>query len=110
MWRHLVKRPIRLAYYSSRSQSFRKWSDLSHDDRVTFITKYVDLYKEKHPCSKSNVMYRTLASDMEEHDDTPYVFGILYNEIRAVQLGESKDNVKGSGTMGDPDFAKLLYK
>lgn len=68
------------------------------------------LYKEKHPCSKSNVMYRNLVGDMEEHGDAPYVFGILYNEIRAVAQNESTDNVKGSGPMGDGDFARLLYR
>lgn len=55
-------------------------------------------------------MYRNLVGDMEEHGDAPYVFGILYNEIRAVAQNESTDNVKGSGPMGDGDFARLLYR
>lgn len=56
-------------------------------------------------------MNRSLAEGMEEHDDTPYVFGILYNEIRSVALGEpTADNKKGEGVLGDPDFADLLYK
>lgn len=55
-------------------------------------------------------MYRALANDMEEFDDTPYVFGILYNEIRSVSIGISTDNKKGVGAMGDPDFEKLLLK
>ncbi|AET38425.1 uncharacterized protein Ecym_2723 [Eremothecium cymbalariae DBVPG len=92
-----------------RAVHIKRWSELSNADRKQFITNYVNLYKEKHPCSKSNVMYKSLASDMDVYDDTPYVFGILYNEIRSVHLGQSTDNQKGSGPMGDLDFAKLLY-
>ncbi|AGO13272.1 AaceriAFR125Cp [[Ashbya] aceris (nom. inval.)] len=92
-------------------QTYRAWSELSKEDKKQFIRNYIELYKQKHPCSKSNVMYRALAGDMDVHDDAPYVFGILYNEIRAVQLGLSRDNQKGSGgAMGDPDFAALLHK
>ncbi|CDO96391.1 unnamed protein product [Kluyveromyces dobzhanskii CBS 2104] len=88
----------------------KKWNELNKNDKQDFIKNYVSLYKEKYPCSKSNVMYRALASEMDEYNDTPYVFGVLYNEIRAVERGESTDNKKGSGPMGDSDFAKLLYK
>ncbi|KAH3900480.1 uncharacterized protein SCODWIG_03213 [Saccharomycodes ludwigii] len=89
---------------------YRRWNELTKRDRQNFIRRYVVLYKEKHPCSKSNVMYKGLASDMEEHDDTPFVFGIMYNELIDVALNKSKHNVKGVGPMGDADFFKLLYK
>ncbi|AAS53496.1 AFR125Cp [Eremothecium gossypii ATCC 10895] len=96
---------------SPLAQTFMAWSELSKEAKKQFIRNYIELYKQKNPCSKSNVMYRALAGDMDVHDDAPYVFGILYNEIRAVQLGISRDNQKGSGgAMGDPDFAALLYK
>lgn len=94
----------------SQAHPFKKWNDLNKGCKQEFIKNFVCLYKEKHPCSKSNVMYRALASEMDEYNDTPYVFGVLYNEIRAVETGESKDNKKGVGAMGDPDFVKLLYR
>lgn len=102
---------VRSIHCTRTSFGYKKWSDLSKNDKQKFITSYVNLYKEKHPCSKSNVMYRSLANDMDVYDDSPYVFGILYNEIRAVTLGESTDNKQGEGgPMSDPDFAKLLSK
>jgi len=101
------------SFHSSKimfqSADFKKWAQLDVPEKQKFIRSFVDLFKEKNPCSKSNVMYKSLASGMEEYDDTPYVFGILYNEIRAVSLGESTDNTAGSGLMGDADFAKLLF-
>lgn len=59
-----------------------------------FVRNFVGLYKEKHPCSKSNVMYKELSDGMEEHGDTPYVFGILYNELLDVSNGKSTSNQK----------------
>ncbi|BAP71803.1 hypothetical protein KLMA_40288 [Kluyveromyces marxianus] len=97
-------------FHASSPALYKKWNELKKDDKQEFIKNFVSLYKEKHPCSKSNVMYRALASEMDEYNDTPYVFGVLYNEIRAVEKGESTDNQKGVGPMGDPDFVKLLYK
>lgn len=109
MFRSGIIKQVR--YFSStQSRLYKKWNELSTNDKQTFIKNFVSLYKEKHPCSKSNVMYRALASEMDEYNDTPYVFGVLYNEIRAVENGESTDNVKGVGPMGDSDFVKLLYK
>ncbi|QEU58237.1 hypothetical protein KDRO_A02520 [Kluyveromyces lactis] len=97
-------------FHATPMRCYKKWNELKKDDKQEFIKNFVLLYKEKHPCSKSNVMYRALASEMDEYDDTPYVFGVLYNEIRAVEKGESTDNEKGVGAMGDADFVKLLYK
>lgn len=88
----------------------KRWKDLSVESKQSFIRSFVDLYKEKHPCSKSNVMYKELSADMEEHGDTPYVFGILYNELLDVSLGKSVDNEEGKGPMGDKSFLKLIYK
>ncbi|QLG71405.1 hypothetical protein HG535_0B04470 [Zygotorulaspora mrakii] len=95
---------------TNRLEEFRDWKNLTQNDKKKFIQEYVDLYKETHPCSKSNVMYRSLAEGMDEYDDTPYVFGVVYNEIRAVAQGKSKDNVSGQGIMGDPAFKRLLLK
>ncbi|CUS21050.1 LAQU0S02e04720g1_1 [Lachancea quebecensis] len=106
----LVRGGTRYVHSSSPTLQYRKWADLSLKDKQAFINNYVGLYKEKHPCSKSNVMYQTLVGEMEEYEDAPYVFGILYNEIRSVSQNESVDNAKGSGAMGDPDFEKLLYR
>lgn len=97
-------------FHSSQLWQYKNWSELNKKNKQHFIRGFIQLYKEKHPCSKSNVMYRALANDMEEFDDTPYVFGILYNEIRSVSIGISTDNKKGVGAMGDPDFEKLLLK
>lgn len=55
-------------------------------------------------------MYRSLAEGMDEHGDVPYVFGIIYNEVRAVALGESKENKRGQGILGDPNLEDLLIK
>lgn len=88
----------------------KRWKDLSVENKQSFIRSFVDLYKEKHPCSKSNVMYKELSADMEEHGDTPYVFGILYNELLDVSLGKSVDNEEGKGPMGDESFLKLINK
>lgn len=55
-------------------------------------------------------MYRSLAEGMEEHDDTPYVFGVIYNELRSVAHGDSRDNKTGQGIMGDPIFKRLLIQ
>lgn len=89
---------------------YKDWKGLTKEDKQSFIYKYIDLYKEKYPCSKSNVMYRSLAEGMEEHDDTPYVFGVIYNELRSVAHGDSRDNKTGQGIMGDPIFKRLLIQ
>ncbi|CEP61706.1 uncharacterized protein LALA0_S03e09010g [Lachancea lanzarotensis] len=101
---------IRSFHRSTSFLGYKKWTDLGTKDKQTFINKYVELYKDKHPCSPSNTMNRTLVSEMEEYDDAPYVFGIVYNEIRSLALGESVHNVEGSGVLGDPEFQKLLHK
>ncbi|QLL32094.1 hypothetical protein HG536_0C02630 [Torulaspora globosa] len=93
---------------TSRLGTYKEWKQLSDDDKRNFIHSYVSFYKEKHPCSKSNVMYRSLAEGMDEHGDIPYVFGILYNEIRSVTLGESTENKRGQGILGDPGLQSLL--
>ncbi|CAR30520.1 KLTH0H11792p [Lachancea thermotolerans CBS 6340] len=108
--RALARSGSRFVHSSAPALLYKKWGDISLKDKQAFINNYVGLYKEKHPCSKSNVMYQTLVGEMEEYDDAPYVFGILYNEIRSVSQNESADNAKGSGAMGDPDFEKLLYR
>lgn len=89
---------------------YKTWNQLTDDDKRTFVQTYVDFYKEKHPCSKSNVMYRSLTEGMDEHEDVPYVFGIIYNEVRSVTLGESTDNKRGQGILGDPSLESLLIK
>lgn len=89
---------------------YKEWKQLTDDDKRTFVETYVDFYKEKHPCSKSNVMYRSLTEGMDEHGDVPYVFGIIYNEVRSVTLGESSDNKRGQGILGDPNLESLLVK
>ncbi|AQZ15378.1 (ZYRO0E05214g) [Zygosaccharomyces parabailii] len=102
--------PQRLFSSSSRLSQFKEWNSLSKEDKQKFITDYVELFQKKHPCSKGNVMNHSLAEGMKEYDDTPYVFGIIYSEIKSVALGEPADNKKGEGILGDPEFAKLLYK
>ncbi|SCU98798.1 LADA_0H15412g1_1 [Lachancea dasiensis] len=102
--------PLRQFHISLPLAEYRKWADLSTEDKQSFINGYADMYKEKHPCSHSNTMHRTLIGEMEEYGDAPYVFGIVYNEIRSIAQGQSVHNVKGSGALGDPDFEKLLYK
>ncbi|KAL6940054.1 hypothetical protein ACO0QE_003937 [Hanseniaspora vineae] len=105
----VARSPIRQFHTSlSHMQSYQKWADLDKTGKQNFIRSFVNLHVEKHPCSKSNVSYQALAHDMEEYDDTPYIFGILYDEIRAVAQKESVHNTDGSGFTGDPDFAKLL--
>ncbi|SCU90677.1 LAME_0E09604g1_1 [Lachancea meyersii CBS 8951] len=100
---------VRHFHVATPSLGYKKWADLNLKDKQAFINQYIDLYKEKHPCSPSNTMHRTLVGEMEEFDDAPYVFGIVYNEIRSVAQGESLHNVKGRGALGDPDFEKLLF-
>ncbi|SCU97876.1 LAFA_0G13916g1_1 [Lachancea sp. 'fantastica'] len=95
-------------HHSASALGYKKWADLGIKDKQTFINKYIELYKEKHPCSPSNTMHRNLVSEMEEYEDAPYVFGIVYNEIRSLAQGESVHNVEGSGVLGDPEFQKLL--
>ncbi|SCV04903.1 LANO_0G13960g1_1 [Lachancea nothofagi CBS 11611] len=101
---------VRKFHFTSHLFDYKKWADLSTKDKQTFINGYVDMYKEKHPCSHSNTMHRMLVGEMEEYGDTPYVFGILYNEIRSISQNESVDNVRGKDALGDPDFEKLLSK
>lgn len=98
-------------YFSTtfRVSQFKDWKSLSKEDKQQFITSYIELFQKKHPCSKGNVMNKQLAEGMHEHDDTPYVFGILYNEIRSVALGEPNDN-ETDGFLNDKEFANLLYK
>ncbi|XBW37746.1 hypothetical protein QEN19_003328 [Hanseniaspora menglaensis] len=98
------------SFHTSRVALEPRWKDLSVEKKQNFTRSFVALFKEKNPCSKSNVMYKELTADMEEHGDTPYVFGILYNELTDVSLGKSTDNEKGEGLMGDDAFLKLLYK
>lgn len=97
-------------FHTSNVTLETRWKDLSFENRQNFIRNFVALYKEKHPCSKSNVMYRELSSDMEEHGDTPYAFGILYNELLDVSLGKSSNIEKGKDALGDEAFFNLLYK
>lgn len=98
-------------YFSTtiRLNQFKDWKSLSKNDKQQFITNYVELFQKKHPCSKGNVMNKQLAEGMHEYDDTPYVFGIIYNEIRSIALGEPNDN-EGEGVLNDKEFASLLYK
>lgn len=97
-------------FHISTIRLTNKWKDLDLEKKQNFIRQFVSLYKEKNPCSKSNVMYKELSDGMEEHGDTPYVFGILYNELVDVASGKSVSNQKGDGPMGDADFLKLVSK
>lgn len=98
------------SFHTTTARLSSKWKDLELEKKQQFVRDFVGLYKEKHPCSKSNVMYKELSEGMEEHGDTPYVFGILYNELLDVANGKSTSNQKGEGPMGDADFLKLVAK
>lgn len=100
----------RLLQTTAHLGRYKEWKQLSDENKRTFIHRYVELFKEKHPCSKSNVMYRSLTEGMDEHNDIPYVFGIMYNEVRSVALGESTDNKRGQGILGDPSLESLLVE
>ena len=97
-------------FHTSTNILSARWKDLDLEKKQSFVKQFVSLYKEKNPCSKSNVMYKELSDGMEEHGDTPYVFGILYNELLDVAAGKSVSNQKGEGPMGDADFLKLVSK
>lgn len=97
-------------FHTSSKILSARWKDLDLEKKQSFVKQFVSLYKEKNPCSKSNVMYKELSDGMEEHGDTPYVFGILYNELLDVATGKSVSNIKGEGPMGDADFLKLVSK
>lgn len=107
---YLIRLQPRFFSTTVKLSQFKEWKSLSKENKQEFITKYVELFQQKHPCSKGNVMNKQLAEGMHEYDDTPYVFGILYNEIRSVAQGEPADNKEGEGVLGDREFANLLYK
>ncbi|KAH3681765.1 hypothetical protein WICPIJ_007283 [Wickerhamomyces pijperi] len=78
----------------------KPWKTLSETDQREFIQSFVGLYREKNKCSKN--YYKQLAEGMDEHDDVPAIWGLIYND-----LVEKKLNDETTADF-DRDFFKLV--
>lgn len=87
---------------TSGSANFKKWRELSTNDKKQFINKYVAYYKSKNSCTKN--YFKQLSSGMDEYDDIPAVFGILYNDL----IDKQRNNITSAEF--DAGFFDLLYK
>lgn len=88
------------AIHTSSPALQSQWRQLADDDKKQFIRGFVDMYREKNSHNKN--YYKQLAAGMEEHDDIPAVFGLLYNDLVV-----KKQNKETSAEF-DADFFKLV--
>ncbi|KAH3666564.1 hypothetical protein WICMUC_005633 [Wickerhamomyces mucosus] len=85
---------------SSKVFQVKPWKTLSGVEQKEFITSFVSLYTGKNKRTKN--YYKQLAQGMEEHDDIPAVWGLLYND-----LVEKKSKNETSAEF-DSDFFKIV--
>lgn len=94
--RSLISLPhVKPRFYSSATP----WKSLSTKEQKQFCYDFVDLYRSKN-CTKN--YYKQLIEGMEEFNDIPSVFGLLYND-----LIEKKAKNEVSAEF-DEDFFKLV--
>lgn len=90
----------------NRSFLFKKWYELDMIEKQRFIKRFVDNYKVQYPSSKTNVSLKGLSVGMDEHHDSPSVFGIFYDDIWTIV----NKTGKSTGRFGHNSFHKLLIK
>lgn len=96
LFKHFAERKIVIPspWFSSNSSSssypcpnvcttntFKSWYELSVQEKQRFINGFVENYRIQYPGSKTNVSLKGLSNGMDEHRDSPSVFGIFYNDI-----------------------------
>ncbi|CAI4035721.1 hypothetical protein SMKI_13G3720 [Saccharomyces mikatae IFO 1815] len=93
---------------------FKKWHELSMSQKQEFIQRFVKNYKHQYPSSKTNVSLKGLCIGMDEHNDSPSVFGIFYNDIwkkfKNEQPGSKNDDTKSGNRFSHPSFKHLLIQ
>lgn len=93
---------------------FKKWHELNMSQKQEFIQLFVKNYRHQYPSSKTNVSLKGLSIGMDEHNDSPSVFGIFYNDIwksfKNEQLGTNNDNMKSGSRFSHPSFKQLLIQ
>ncbi|CAI4048811.1 hypothetical protein SKDZ_13G3780 [Saccharomyces kudriavzevii ZP591] len=117
-------KPLSTIYTPSSSSShgfgkeacfpYKKWHELDMLQKQEFIQRFVKNYRHQYPSSKTNVSLKGLSIGMDEHNDSPSVFGIFYNDIwksfKSEQREPGNDGIRTGNRFSHPRFKQLLIQ
>lgn len=85
---------------------YKKWFELSKNEKDVFVTTFRDIYKNRYPASGTNSKLHTLLPKTQDPFDTPSLFGIFYDDIWKVVNRTNRNNHRFS----DQSFRGLLVR
>ena len=95
---------------------YKKWQELDMHQKQEFIQRFVKNYRHQYPSSKTNVSLKGLIIGMDEHNDSPSVFGIFYNDIwkslknEPENAGSGLIRTRSGNRFSHPSFRQLLIR